>query len=304
MKRITPYLWFDTEAEEAADFYISLFDNSKITGIYVLEDTPSGIATTVNFELAGQPFSAISAGPYFKLNLSLSIMVQCSTKDEADKLWNALLDGGNELMALGEHSFGKSYGWLEDRYGLSWQILLVDHPISQKLIPQFLFSNAVNGKAEEALRYYTEVFPESSIEDLHHYKSGDIENPRAKVLFSEFYLAGTQFNAIDDAFESDFTFNEAFSLEILCDDQKEIDYYWEKLSAVPEADLCGWVKDKFGVSWQIVPASMDELFTTGSREQINRVTKALLKMKKINIEELEKNKTRNRITKGIISFMR
>ena len=290
MKRIIPYLWFDKEAEEAAAFYTSLFEDSRIIDVYVLEGTPSGSATSVNFELAGQSFSAISAGPYFKFNPSLSIMVQCSTEEEVDRLWKALIEGGKELMALKEYPYSKRYGWLQDRYGLSWQILLAEHPISQKFIPHFLFSQDVTGRSEEAIKFYTEVFPDSSIEEMHHYDSTDIENRKAKVMFSGFKLAGMQFNAMDNAYKSDFTFNEAFSLEILCEDQDEIDYYWEKLSAVPEAEQCGWVKDKFGVSWQIVPASMDGFFASGNREEINRVTQTLLKMKKIDIAELERAK--------------
>jgi len=293
MTTIVPCLWFDTEAEEAVEFYISLFDNSRIISSYVLEDTPSGDSLSVNFEMAGQPFAAISAGPYFTFNPSLSIMVQCKSEEEVDKLWRALLYGGKVLMPLDSYPFSKRYGWLEDRYGLSWQIALVDQPVSQKLIPHFLFSNGVNGRAEEAVTYYTELFPESSIVELHHYQPGDIENPKAKVMFSSFILSGIQFNAMDEAYESDVTFNEAFSLEILCKNQKELDYYWNELSAHSESEQCGWVKDKFGISWQIVPEGLDDLLMSGSREQINRISQALLQMKKIDMRELEKAKNQD-----------
>jgi predicted 3-demethylubiquinone-9 3-methyltransferase (glyoxalase superfamily) len=93
---------------------------------------------------------------------------------------------------------------------------------------------------------------------------------------------------MDSAHTHNFKFNEAISLMVNCDTQEEIDYYWEKLSAVPEAEQCGWLKDKFGLSWQIVPTEMDEMMRDGTPEQIGRVTQAFLKMKKFDLAELRK----------------
>jgi predicted 3-demethylubiquinone-9 3-methyltransferase (glyoxalase superfamily) len=146
---ITPHLWFDKEAREAAEFYVSIFPNSKITNITTLHNMPSGDCDVASFKLSGQPFMAISAGPLF-------------------------------------------------------------------------------------------------------------------------------------------TFNEAISFIVYCDTQKEIDYYWKKLSAVPEAEQCGWCKDKFGLSWQIVPTVMDTMMTKGTREQIDRLTQAFLPMRKLDIAALQK----------------
>jgi predicted 3-demethylubiquinone-9 3-methyltransferase (glyoxalase superfamily) len=145
---ITPHLWFDKEAKEAAEFYVSVFPNSKITNITTLHNTPSGDCDVVSFKLSGQPFMAISAGPLFK-------------------------------------------------------------------------------------------------------------------------------------------FNEAISFIVYCDTQKEIDYYWKKLSAVPEAEQCGWCKDKYGVSWQIVLTAMNEMMSKGTPEQVARVTQAFLPMKKFDIAKLK-----------------
>ena len=149
MKPITPHLWFDKEAREAAEFYCSVFPNSKITNVTTLRETPTGDCDIVSFELSGQPFMAISAGPLFKFNESISFMVYCDT-------------------------------------------------------------------------------------------------------------------------------------------QAEIDNYWKKLSAVPAAEQCGWLKDKYGLSWQIVPTDMDEMLQNGTPEQIGRVTQAFLKMKKFDIGELRR----------------
>src|SRR5690606_15110882 len=114
MQKIVPHLWYDKEAKEAASFYLSLFENSKLLSVNVLENTPSGDAELVSFELAGQQFQAISAGPYFKFNPSISLMVACESEEEVNTLWEALVEGGTELMPLGEYPFSKRYAWVQD----------------------------------------------------------------------------------------------------------------------------------------------------------------------------------------------
>lgn len=288
MQKIIPHLWYDKEAKEAALFYISLFDQSKLLDTAVIEGTPSGDAEMVSFQLAGQMFSAISAGPYFNFNPSMSLMVACATPEEVDAKWKALSEGGSELMPLGEYPFSKRYGWVQDRYGLSWQLMLTDGEITgQRITPSFLFSNGVCGKAEEAVRYYAETFKNSQIHLISHYAEGEAQSQDAKVNYAGFQLEGFQLSAMDHGYGGDFTFNEAFSLMINCEDQEEIDYYWDKLSADPEAEQCGWLKDKFGVSWQIVPANLDDILFHGTKEEIQRVTEAFLKMKKFDLKALE-----------------
>ena len=111
MKKITPFLWFDTQAEEAMNFYVSIFKNSKVG---VVSRGPDGTAFTVNFQLEGQDFIALNAGPEFKFNESVSFFVNCEDQNEVDEYWNKLIaDGGEESMC----------GWLKDQYGLSWQIV-------------------------------------------------------------------------------------------------------------------------------------------------------------------------------------
>lgn len=289
MQRIIPHLWYDREAREAAEFYIGLFENSRLTNVALLEDTPSGDAQTVSFELAGQPFLAISAGPHFEFNPSISLMVACDSVEEVDTKWRALSEGGTELMALGEYPFSKRYGWIQDGYGLSWQLMLSNdgHP-ARKITPDLLFTQNVCGKAEEAVRFYVEVFENSGVGLISKYAEGEAQVSEAKVNYASFNLDGVGFVAMDHGYGGDFTFSEAFSLVVQCRDQREIDYYWDKLSAVPEAEQCGWVKDKFGVSWQILPHNMAEFFLGGSREETQRVTEAFLKMKKFDLEALER----------------
>ncbi len=147
MQKITPHLWFDKEAKEAAEFYVSVFPDSRVTHMSTIHDTPSGDAEIVSFELAGQSFMAISAGPFFKFSEAISFIVNCET-------------------------------------------------------------------------------------------------------------------------------------------QEEVDYYWEKLSAVPESEQCGWIKDKYGLSWQIVPEVMDEFMSDPDPDKVARVVQAMLQMKKLDIATL------------------
>lgn len=295
MPEIVPHLWYDKEAKEAALFYISLFDQSKIVNVAVIENTPSGDSEIVSFQLAGQSFQAISAGPYFKFNPSISLMVTCDSIEEVNTKWAALAEGGTELMPLDEYPFSKWYGWIQDRFGLSWQLMLIDSEKAvQKITPNLLFSSASCGKAEEAVKYYTGIFENSEISMISRYQAGEAMSSKAKVNYAAFKLSGMNFSAMDNGFDVDFGFNEAFSLIVNCKDQQEIDCFWKALSAIPEAEQCGWVKDKFGVSWQIVPEALDEILFNGSRDEIQRVTDAFLKMKKFDLAALENARLGNR----------
>lgn len=141
------------------------------------------------------------------------------------------------------------------------------------------------------MTYYTGLFENSKIDMINRYGEGEAHDPRAKVNYIGFQLEGMLFVAMDHGYGADFTFNEAFSLIVNCKDQDEIDYFWDRLSAVPEAEQCGWLKDRFGVSWQIVPDFMDEVMYHGSAEEKQRVTEAFLKMKKFDLKALEQART-------------
>lgn len=296
MQKIVPHLWFDKQAKEAAEFYTKIFSNSKINNITTLHDTPSGDADTVSFTVRGMEFMAISAGPYFKINPSISFFVNFdpSKETDADKsidaTWEKLVDGGKVLMELQEYPFSKRYGWVEDKYGVSWQLILTDPNGEERpdIVPSMLFVGDVCGKAEEAMKFYLSVFKESKMGIIARYPAGPGPDKEGTVMFSDFKLLDTWLSAMDSALEHNFGFNEAVSLMVKCETQEEIDYYWEKLSAVPEAEQCGWLKDKFGVSWQIVPAAMDEMMRSKDPEKMARVTQAFLKMKKFDIAELER----------------
>lgn len=292
MQKIVPHLWFDKEAKEAAAFYSSLFENSEILSSNIIKNPPPyDDAEIVTFQLAGQKFVSISAGPYFKFNPSISLMVTCSTSIEVEKLWKSLSEGGIELMPLGEYPFSKKYAWVQDRFGLSWQLMFDENrQDDQKITCNFLFSDNSCGKAEEAVRYYTEVFENSEIGLINKYVQGEAQSSKAKVNFASFILDGIKLSAMDNGYDVDYNFNEAFSLIVNCKDQYEIDYFWDKLSADPEAEQCGWCKDQFGVSWQILPSTWESIQFDGTKEQIQRVSEAIMSMKKLDLDKLEKVK--------------
>ncbi|MGH2759675.1 MAG: VOC family protein, partial [Actinomycetota bacterium] len=245
MQTIAPHLWFDTEAIEAAELYTSLFDKSEVTNVTTLRDTPSGDCDVVSFVLAGQTFMSISAGPLFKFNPSISFRVDCDTKEEVDSLWERLSDRGTTLMPLDAYSFSQRYGWLQDRYGLSWQIMHTEAAIPQKIVPTLMFVGDVCGKAEEAITFYASVFKGAETGEIMRYDKGEEPDVEGTVRFAPFALEGYRFAAMDSALSHDFSFNEAISLMVSCDTQEQIDYYWDRLSAVPEAEQCGWLKDRF-----------------------------------------------------------
>ena len=289
MGRIRPHLWYDTEAREAATLYTSTFPSSRITDDTTLKGTPGADTDVIAFELFDQAFMAISAGPLFTFTPAVSFFVACETKDEVDQYWNALNEGRDPMMPLGSYPFSEHYGWTQDRYGLSWQIGVAGNgTVMQRITPSLLFVGDVCGKAEEALRLYTSLFPKSEVGLLDHYGDGEGPDKPGTLRFGTFTLEGQQFNAMDSALDHKFTFNEAISLMVDCETQDEIDHYWDALSAVPEAERCGWLKDRWGLSWQIVPAAMDEMLRTGSPEQIARVTETFLKMHKLDLAELQR----------------
>lgn len=295
MQKIIPHLWFDTQAKEAAAFYVGAFPDSKIVDTQVLHNTPSGDCDVVTFNLAGHDFMAISAGPEFTINPSISFILNFdpSRDDKAEdhlrELWGKLSDGGTVLMTLEQYPFSKLYGWVQDKYGVSWQMILTD-PYGEPrpfIVPSLLFTGEKTNKAEEAVEFYLSVFKDAKMGTLARYPEDTGSAKKDSVMFADFTLEGQWFAAMDSGVEQPFDFNEGLSLLINCNKQEDIDYYWEKLSAVPEAEVCGWLKDKYGVSWQVSPTAMNEMMANGTREQIDRVTQAFLQMKKFDIAKLE-----------------
>jgi predicted 3-demethylubiquinone-9 3-methyltransferase (glyoxalase superfamily) len=296
MQKIIPHLWFDREAQEAADFYVAAFGgDSGLTNATIIPDTPSGDVELVVFRLLSYEFMSISAGPVFRINPSISFMVHfdpsqhADAKQALDALWVQLAEGGSALMPLDKCPFSERYGWIQDKYGVSWQLIhtSTETEVRPNIVPSLMFNRGSCGKAEEAMKFYTGIFENSKQGIVARYGPGMAPDTEGTVMYEDYMLLGQWFASMDSARRQDFAFNEAVSLLVHCGTQTEIDYFWEKLSAAPEAEQCGWLKDKYGVSWQIVPSQMLEMLA-GTPEQRARVTQAFLKMKKFDIAALRR----------------
>lgn len=289
--KITYCLWFDGVAEDAAKFYTSVFKNSRITDtMRNPTDTPSGKTGTVltaGFNIEGQQFLGLNGGPQFKINPSVSFFVHGETEAEITRLWEKLSQGGTVLMPLDKYFFSEKYGWVQDRFGVSWQLILSGGEAPQKIFPSLMFVGDVYGKAEEAINFYVSVFKGSKIGNISPYGAGMDPEKENSVAYADFQLENQWFAAMESAREHHFAFNEGVSLVVNCDTQEEIDFYWNKLSAVPQAEACGWLKDKYGVSWQIVPANISRLLQHQDKEKSKRAMEALMEMKKLDIAALE-----------------
>ncbi len=272
--QIYPCLWFNGNAKGAAEYYCSVFKNSKIT-----VDTP----LVVNFELGGKQFMGLNGGPNFTFTAAISFFVLLESIDETNAVWNKLITGGQALMPMDKYPWSERYGWVQDKFGLTWQVSIVTKAGDpQKIMPSMLFAGNQFGRAEEAIQFYTSVFNNSASDLLVHYPEG---NPHAgKLMYSEFNLKKYGIIAMDGPGEHKFNFNEAVSFVVNCETQQEIDHYWNKLTEGGSESMCGWLKDKFGVSWQIVPTVLGKLMK--NPEKAPRVMQAFMKMKKFDIETL------------------
>lgn len=270
-----PCLWFDGKAKEAAELYLAAFQNSKITA-----DTP----LVVTFSLDGQEFMGLNGGPIFIPNPSISFYVVCETASELEQACTKLSEGGKVLMPLDAYPWSERYGWVQDKFGVSWQLALGKlEEVGQKFTPSLLFTGQQAGKAEEAIHFYTSLFDSTSIVGILRYNAQD-QDVEGTVKHAQFKLGQQVFMAMDSSFPHAFGFNEGISLVIPCDTQEEIDHYWNKLTEGGQEGQCGWLKDRYGVSWQVVPAILGQLMS--DPEKAPRVSRAFMQMKKLDLQQL------------------
>jgi predicted 3-demethylubiquinone-9 3-methyltransferase (glyoxalase superfamily) len=283
--KIVPHLWFDREVKEAVDFYISLFPQSSVISKTEIEGTPSGDVEIITFELNGQIFMALNGGPLFPFNQAVSFTVYCNSEKEIDNLYGKFSEGGSVIFPLGKYDWSSKYAWVRDKFGLSWQLDIDENIGEQKILPSLLFVNEKSARLKEAVTFYNSVFPGSRTIMEAPY-DGTSAMPEGSLLFARFSLSGYLFNSMSSILQHDFDFNESVSFIVYCKDQEEIDYYWNRLGEDGQEQQCGWLKDKFGVAWQIVPVEMDEMMSTTNREQLAKVTASMLTMVKLDIKAL------------------
>jgi predicted 3-demethylubiquinone-9 3-methyltransferase (glyoxalase superfamily) len=281
MQKIQTFLWFNDQAEEAAKLYTSIFKNTKTLSTM---PGPGGKPMGVTVELAGTQFILFNGGPQYHPTPSISFSAYFQTEAEVDSAWKTLSDGGEVRMELAKYPFSEKYGWIEDKFGVNWQLALWKE--SRPITPSFLFSGAQQGKAEEAIKLWTTQFPNSSIIMTARYENGE-GGPEGQVKFGLFTLNGQPFAAMDGGRPMDNPFTEGISMFVNVETQSEVDQLWDNLSAGGSRSRCGWLADKFGLSWQIVPTALGRLLGDKDRKKVGNVMQAMLKMTKLNIAELE-----------------
>lgn len=217
-------------------------------------------------------------------------------KQALQDIWAKISDGGKVLMPLQEYPFSKLYGWVADKYGVSWQLILTKPEGEERpfIVPSLMFTGKVVGKAEEATDFYMSIFNSSNFSKddskrgtVARYGKGSEPDKEGTLMYTDFTLGGKWFVAMDSAHAHDFTFNEAVSLLIPCENQAELDYFTSKLSADPESEQCGWVKDKYGVSWQVWSTEIGEMMQNGTDKQVDAVTQAFLPMKRLDVAKIK-----------------
>ncbi|EKO60810.1 3-demethylubiquinone-9 3-methyltransferase domain protein [Leptospira kirschneri str. H2] len=240
---------------------------------------------SATFAISGKEILSFNGGPHFKFTPAISFFLSCQTSKEVEKIWASLSQEGIVLMELQEYPFSEKFGWLQDKFGVSWQVHLSKE--GNDLAPFLMFVGKQHGKAEEAIRFYTSRFPNSKIKDIQRYAKDQGEK-EGTVQRSVFSIAGQDLMAIDSGLDHTFTFSEAYSFFVKCETQAEIDEYWEKLSFQGEKQKCGWVKDQFGVSWQIIPLILGDYLQDKDPKKSQRVLQAMLQMDKIDIAKLKR----------------
>jgi predicted 3-demethylubiquinone-9 3-methyltransferase (glyoxalase superfamily) len=292
MHKFTTCLWFDSNAEDAMRFYASVFDKAKLGTIAYYGEAgheahrkPKDSVMSVLLTIDGQELMGLNGGPVFTVNPAISFYVSCKAEQEVDNLYKKLSDGGSVLMELNKYPFSEKYAWVKDRFGVSWQLILTDKA-DQKVANCLMFTGEHHGQAESAIEFYTSVFKNSKLDYLVKYEEG--EPAPGTVKHAGFKLEGQKFIAMDSPIDQPFNFTPATSFIVYCNNQREIDEMWEKLQADGGSpSQCGWLTDKFGVSWQVVPTVMEAMMIDKDKARRERVFAAVMKMVKLNIAELE-----------------
>jgi predicted 3-demethylubiquinone-9 3-methyltransferase (glyoxalase superfamily) len=273
---ITPCLWFDGQAKEAGAFYCSNFANAKIMA-------QSPVVTEI--EVSGQDITLLDGGPKYQPNASISLFYICETEEEIDQIWRIFSKQGSVLMPLDKYDWSDKYGWINDQYGVSWQFSLGKiEDVRQKITPCLLFTGKQYGRAEEALNHYSTIFKNPKQDGILHYGNNEAPEQEGKVKHAQIAFNGQKFMFMDSAQPHNFTFNEGVSLTIHCETQDDIDYYWEKLTESGEESMCGWLKDKFGVSWQVIPTILSKIMS--DPDKAGKAAQAFMQMRKFDIEKI------------------
>lgn len=275
-EQITPCLWFDNQAKEAGAFYCSHLAHSKITA-------QSPVVTEI--AISGEHVTLLDGGPMYQPNPSISLFYVCDTEEEINRIWEAFAKEGSVLMPLDKYDWSEKYGWINDKYGVSWQFWLGKiEDVGQRIAPSLLFTGNQYGRAEEAINHYATIFKRPKQDGMLRYGAHQAPEQEGKVQHAQIALNGQKFMFMDSARPHQFTFSEGVSLTIHCETQDEIDYYWGKLTEGGEESRCGWLKDKFGVSWQVIPTILSKIMSDPAKA--GKAAQAFMQMRKFDIEQI------------------
>ncbi len=289
MRKIIPYFWCDGNLEEFISFYTGVFPNSK-TGFTTysseasaaVSGIPVGTIMSQQFWLCGQEFGAINGGDYFKHSPAVSMTVPCENKEQIDALWEKISEGGFVMMPLQEYPFSPRYGWVQDRFGVSWQLHMSGE--KHRLIPSLLFVNEKCGKAQQAVEDYARIFKGSKITAMDRFSETG-PDPKGDKLRATLQIGDTELVLMDGAGVHQFDFTGAISLMVDCENQQEIDYFWNAFTKEGDELPCGWAKDKYGVTWQVFANFLEEyLYDNKNADKSEAALQAMYGMKKISID--------------------
>lgn len=291
---IVPCIWLDDQAEQAAAFYAGTFPGGRAVARSRYPETadnpggkPRGSLLTAELEVAGQRFTLLNGGRLFAPNPSVSFFYNVDTASEADRVYAALAGGGEPLMPIGSYPWSERYGWVKDRFGVSWQVMAGRRrPGRPTIVPCLMFAGAQHGKAEAALQAYARIFPGGRVDALEKYRPG--EGPVGTVKHGRLALGEQELVAMDSHLAHGIAFDEGLSLQVMCEGQPELDRYWAALSEGGAQGPCGWLKDRFGLSWQVVPSGMAAWMASEDAAARDRAFAAMLKMGKLDIAALDR----------------
>lgn len=289
---IVPCLWFDDQAEAAAALYTKTFPNSRVVATSRYPESydnpgqkPRGSVLTVELEVAGQRFTALNGGPQLVINPSISFFFHADSEAQTRTIFQGLANGGKVLMEIGAYRWSACYGWVQDRFGVSWQVMLGASATGARVVPCLMFTDKVHGRALEAMEFFDKALPNGKILGVERYAKG--EGPEGTVKHGRFTVVGQELVAMDSHVANDFGFNEAVSLQVMCDTQAEVDRVWAALCDGGREGPCGWLTDRFGLSWQVVPSAIARWMASTDVAARDRAFASILTMKKLDIATLE-----------------
>lgn len=274
---ITTCIWCNGNAKEMAKYYCAIFPDARF-------DTQNDVVST--FRIGGSSLMTLNGGPQFKPNPSVSFYVTIENEEDLRYVWNGLSLDGKTMMPLDQYPWSPLYGWVQDQFGVSWQLTLGKiSEVGKGVVPFLMFSDKQQGKAEEAITFYQSLMPPEKTPMIVRYEPGQVKID-ATVVHSRFYIGQNLFMAIDGGMPQPFNFDEGVSFVIHCNSQEEVDYYWDKITAKGKEGMCGWCSDEFGVAWQVVPVQLVQLLK--NPDVAPKVFPNLMKMQKIVIDALDK----------------